>query len=158
MPKASNGYDGNGCLNLSGTCFSFKTMKLNLLGANKSSLHRMMLRDKHVNFLTPTISLTNPLWPLFPNFVPTIIEAHLPPKLANIRLKYRTRTIITRGLYTFYPLYEVQKTFFQGALFLKILALCMISIQERVMVALGRRVHRNCTLKLETVAQNLLLG
>ena len=81
MPKASNGYDGNGCLNLSGTCFSFKTMKLNLLGANKSSLHRMMLRDKHVNFLTPTISLTNPLWPLFPNFVPTIIEANLPPKL-----------------------------------------------------------------------------
>ena len=81
MPKASNGYDGNGCLNLSGTCFSFKTMKLNLLGANKSSLHRMMLRDKHVNFLTPTISLTNPLWPLFPNFAPTIIEAHLPPKL-----------------------------------------------------------------------------
>ena len=106
MPKASNGYDGNGCLNLSGTCFSFKTMKLNLLGANKSSLHRMMLRDKHVNFLTPTISLTNPLWPLFPNFAPTIIEAHLPPKLANIRLKYRTCTIITRGLYTFYQLLE----------------------------------------------------
>ena len=85
MPKASNRYGGNGCLNLSGTCFSFKTMKLNLLGANKSSLHRMMLRDKHVNFLTPTISLTNPLWPLFPNFVPTIIEAHLPPKL-KVRL------------------------------------------------------------------------
>ena len=73
----------------------------------------MMLRDKHVNFLTPTISLTNPLWPLFPNFVPTIIEAHLSPKLANIQLKYCRRAIIY-GLYTFYTLYEVQKTFFQG--------------------------------------------
>ena len=29
---------------------------------------------------------------------------------------YRTRAIITRGLYTFYPL---PKTFFQGAFFLK---------------------------------------
>ena len=91
MPKASNGYDGNGCLNLSGTCFSFKTMKLNLLGANKSSLHRMMLRDKHVNFLTPTISLTNPLWPLFPNFVPTIsknpIEIH---RIFTIKLVFTT--------------------------------------------------------------------
>ena len=26
---------------------------------------------------------------------------------------YRTRAIITRGLYTFYPLFEVQKRFFQ---------------------------------------------
>ena len=32
---------------------------------------------------------------------------------------YRTRAIITRGLYTFYPLFEVQKPFFQGAFFLK---------------------------------------
>ena len=31
----------------------------------------------------------------------------------------RTRTNITRGLYTFYPLFEVPKTFFQGAFFLK---------------------------------------
>ena len=47
---------------------------------------------------------------------------------------YRTRAIITRGLYTFYPLFEVQKRFSRG-FFLKILALCMVSIQERVMMA-----------------------
>ena len=27
---------------------------------------------------------------------------------------YRTRAIITRGLYNFYPLFEVQKRFFKG--------------------------------------------
>ena len=27
---------------------------------------------------------------------------------------YSTRAIITRGLYTFYPLFEVQKRFFKG--------------------------------------------
>ena len=27
---------------------------------------------------------------------------------------YRTSAIITRGLYTFYPLFEVQKRFFKG--------------------------------------------
>ena len=31
---------------------------------------------------------------------------------------YRTRAIITRGLYTFYTLFEVQKRFFQGGFFL----------------------------------------
>ena len=36
-----------------------------------------------------------------------------------VKTIYRTRAIITRGLYTFYPLFEVQKTFFQGAFFLK---------------------------------------
>ena len=35
-----------------------------------------------------------------------------------LELTYRTRVIITRGLYTFYPLFEVQ-SFFQGAFFLK---------------------------------------
>ena len=35
------------------------------------------------------------------------------------KVKYRTRAIITHGLYTFYPLFEVQKRFFQGAFFLK---------------------------------------
>ena len=29
-------------------------------------------------------------------------------------LTYRTRAIITRGLYSFYPLFEVQKRFFKG--------------------------------------------
>ena len=38
---------------------------------------------------------------------------------------YRTRAIITRGLYTFYPIFEVQKRFF-NELFLKILALCIM--------------------------------
>ena len=32
----------------------------------------------------------------------------------NLLLKYRTRAIITHGLYTFYPLFEVQKRFFKG--------------------------------------------
>ena len=49
--------------------------------------------------------------------------------------------IITRGLYTFYPLFEVQKRFLRS-FFLKILALCMVSIQERVMMARIRYVRR----------------
>ena len=31
-----------------------------------------------------------------------------------LEIEYRTRAIITRGLYTFYPLIEVQKRFFKG--------------------------------------------
>ena len=50
---------------------------------------------------------------------------------------YRTRAIITRGLYTFYPLFEVQKRFFKGFFFLKILALCMVSIRERLLIKSG---------------------
>ena len=50
--------------------------------------------------------------------------------------KYHTRIIITRNLYTFYPLFEVQKRFFKG-LFLKILALCMVSIQEQFLIKSG---------------------
>ena len=44
-----------------------------------------------------------------------------------VQLKYicvididHTRAFITRGLYTFYPLCEVQKRFFQGAFFLNV--------------------------------------
>ena len=33
-------------------------------------------------------------------------------------LNYRTRAIITRGLYIFYPLFEVQKRFFKELFFL----------------------------------------
>ena len=33
---------------------------------------------------------------------------------------YRTRVIISRSLYTFYPLFEVQKRFFQGSFILKL--------------------------------------
>ena len=46
---------------------------------------------------------------------------------------YRTRAIITRGLYTFYPILEGQKRL--RSFFCKILTLCTISIQERVMKA-----------------------
>ena len=50
--------------------------------------------------------------------------------------KYRTRSIITRGLYTFYLLFEVQKRFSRGFL-KKNLALCMVSIQERLLIKSG---------------------
>ena len=53
---------------------------------------------------------------------------------------YRTRTIITRGLYTFYPLFEVQKRFSRN-IFLKILALCMVGIQDRFLVKSGARTY-----------------
>ena len=50
--------------------------------------------------------------------------------------QYRMRAIITRCLYTFYPLFEVQKRFIRG-FFLKILALCMVSIQEWFLIKSG---------------------
>ena len=49
---------------------------------------------------------------------------------------YCTRTIITRGLYIFYPIFEdhffVFKEFFH-----KIISLCMVSIQERFLIKSG---------------------
>ena len=48
---------------------------------------------------------------------------------------YRGRAIITRGLYTLNPLFEGQKRFFK-----KTLPLCMVSIQERVIMARVRYV------------------
>ena len=47
---------------------------------------------------------------------------------------YRTRAIITRGLYTFYLIFEDQKRFLRS-FFRKIMTLCTVSIQERVMMA-----------------------
>jgi hypothetical protein len=47
---------------------------------------------------------------------------------------YRTRAIMTRGLYILNSLFEGQKRFFKE-FFQKILALCVVSIQERVMMA-----------------------
>jgi hypothetical protein len=44
---------------------------------------------------------------------------------------YRTGAIITRGLYFFNPLFEGQQRFFKDLILRKILALCMVSIQER---------------------------
>ena len=49
---------------------------------------------------------------------------------------YRTRTIITRGLYTFYPIFEGQKRFLRS-FFCNILALCMVSIQEGFQIKSG---------------------
>ena len=49
---------------------------------------------------------------------------------------YRTRAIITHGLYVLNPLFEGQKRLNKG-FFLKILALCMFSIQERVIIKSG---------------------
>ena len=43
-----------------------------------------------------------------------------------IIITYHTRAIITRGLYIFYPHFEVQKTFFSRGFFLKILALWLV--------------------------------
>ena len=57
---------------------------------------------------------------------------------------YRTLAIITSGLYTFYPLFEVQKRFSRG-FFLKILALCMVSIQERFLIKSGSKWQAYCT-------------
>ena len=48
-------------------------------------------------------------------------------------IPYAHHYIATRGLYTFYPLFEVQKRFLRG-FFLKILALCLVSIQERFLI------------------------
>ena len=47
---------------------------------------------------------------------------------------YHTHTIITCGLYIFHPIFESQKRFL-GRLFHEILDLCMVSIQERVIMA-----------------------
>ena len=58
------------------------------------------------------------------------------------KIRYHTCAIIPRSLYSFYPLFEVQKRFFKG-LVLKILALCMVSIQERVMMVPAHMVMNN---------------
>ena len=49
---------------------------------------------------------------------------------------YRTRAIITRGMYTFYPIFEGQKRFFKE-LFCKILTLYTVSIQEWLQIKSG---------------------
>jgi hypothetical protein len=50
---------------------------------------------------------------------------------------YRTRAIVIRGLYFFNPLFESQKRYFKELFFCKILALCMVSIQERFLINSG---------------------
>ena len=62
--------------------------------------------------------------------------------LSTLEGKYRTRAIITCSLYTFYPMFEDQKHFLRS-FFRKILTLCTVSIQERVIVARVRYVKIN---------------
>jgi hypothetical protein len=49
---------------------------------------------------------------------------------------YHMRVIITRGLYILNPYFENQTPFFKE-IFLKILPLCMVSIQERFLKKSG---------------------
>ena len=51
-------------------------------------------------------------------------------------LLYRTRAIITHGLYIFYPILEGQKCFLRS-FFRKSLPLSMVSIQERFIIKSG---------------------
>ena len=56
-----------------------------------------------------------------PNYLPAVCELlEVKTTKTSLQLKnetqmynYRTRAIITRGLYIFYPLFEVQKRFFK---------------------------------------------
>ena len=59
------------------------------------------------------------------------------PEIGKFSIKhsiYRTCAILTRGLYILNQLFEDPKRFFKEFFFQKILALCMVSIQERVMM------------------------
>ena len=47
---------------------------------------------------------------------------------------YRTRAIITRGLYILNRLFEVQKNGFSMMFFRKFMPLCMVSIHERFLI------------------------
>ena len=77
------------CLN--STSRSFHMLKMNYdVGTVKQAIFWCILPRNHVLFYT---------------------SVH---KLAMYVVNYRTRAIITRGLYTFYPLFEVQKRFFKG--------------------------------------------
>ena len=69
-------------------------------------------------------------------------------------MRYHMRAIITRGLYTFYPLFQVQKRFLRSFLF-KILALCMVSIQERFLIM--SRLYCMRMLSVCSVVFNLVL-
>ena len=53
---------------------------------------------------------------------------------------YRTRAIQSRGLYNFYLIFEDQFFVFKEFLFQKILSLCMVNIQKRVMMARVRHI------------------
>ena len=54
--------------------------------------------------------------------------------LPQLKMDYRTRAIITHGLYIFSHFLKVKNVFLM-MFFQEILPLCMVSIQERVMMA-----------------------
>ena len=58
------------------------------------------------------------------------------PVAQNLLLVYRTRAIITRGLYIFDPIFEGQKPFLR-VFFKKILSLGIVSIQEQFQIKGG---------------------
>ena len=63
----------------------------------------------------------------------------LEPRRLKLVLSYRMRTIITRGLYIFYPLFEGQKRFFKEV-FSENSAFMygqMVSIQEQFVIKSG---------------------
>ena len=72
--------------------------------------------------------------------LPSIYQKHKCSRYSHIKglqvkvgFIYHTHKIITRGLYTFYPIFEGQKRFLRS-FFHKILTLCTISIQERFQI------------------------
>ena len=60
--------------------------------------------------------------------------------------RYRTRAIISRGLYIYYPIFEVHFFVFKEFFFQKILFFCMFSVQERFLIKSGLwwRVYGSC--------------
>ena len=58
-------------------------------------------------------------------------------KVFYFGLKYRTRTIISCGLYIFYSIFKDHFSLFLRRFFQKILSLCMACIQERLVIKSG---------------------
>ena len=65
----------------------------------------------------------------FTVILPDVFSFFMQSKVEGAENIYCTRAIITRGLYTFYPIFEGQKRFLR-TFFCKILTLCMVSIQK----------------------------
>ena len=57
--------------------------------------------------------------------------------LTAYKNRYHTRAIITRGWYIFYPIFEDHFFVFKEFFFQKMLALCMVSTQERFVFKSG---------------------
>ena len=79
------------------------------------------------NFCRAATTAAHSLWLSALFRVPLILQLISLPLLTLII--YRTRAIITRGLYTFYPLVKSKNVFSRG--------LCMVSIQERFLIKSG---------------------